>query len=203
MHENNKLRFSAITIVAIIIMWVIGAFHMYASNSGMANFTYHGFSLDSQENLYVGKSGRIDVYSKNGDHFKSITPRTSRVYYFTIIKDRIFLSTSSEAYILDLDGNVIQEREDRTGEIGRRLEPKGQIYVSSNGDEYKIIDSFTRFKIVKNDSAIIYQMPLLDCVLEWAFRISGVCFAVVMLWQLCQFKKDGILFGASSSENKN
>ena len=104
--------------------------------SGTVVTSYEGFALDSNENLYLGEYGKINVY-KEGSLLYSVDAHTSRAYAFTIQNDEILISTAETVYITDLNGNVISSYEDEDTSRFNKLK-KDKNSFSLNGNTYKI-----------------------------------------------------------------
>lgn len=104
--------------------------------SGTVVTSYEGFALDSNENLYLGEYGKINVY-KEGSLLYSVDAHTSRAYAFTIQNDEILISTAETVYITDLSGNVISSYEDADTSLFNKLK-KDKNSFSLNGNTYKI-----------------------------------------------------------------
>lgn len=104
--------------------------------SGTTITSYEGFALDSNENLYLGEYGKINVY-KEGSLLYSVDAHTSRAYAFTIQNDEILISTAETVYITDLSGNVINSYKDTDTSLFNELKSNKDSF-SLNGSTYKM-----------------------------------------------------------------
>ena len=157
--------------------------------SGTITLSVSGFAVDKSERIYVGETNKIAVY-EDGILVNEISPKTSRSYIFTINQDdHILLSTSDKIYIMDLNGNVLEQREDKGADIYNQLSYRKKQFVSTSGDVYKLKDGLGRTRIVKNDEEIVYSIS----ELSYAVKIAGeilLAFALVLaVWSLVQRKR--------------
>ena len=125
--------------------------------SGTATLSISGFAVDDCERLYVGTAKAISVY-EDGKLAYEIDPQTSRTYRFTVDDNgNLLLSTSTKIYIMDLEGNILETKEDAGADTYNQLSYRKNKFVSKKGDEYRLIN-FGRAKIVKNGTQTIYQI---------------------------------------------
>lgn len=156
-------------IVPIIVIFAL-------TTTGVVSLVTHSFAVDSSGKLYVGKDSKIEVY-RDGSLLYKIT-NLPRGFFFTIeTDDTIFLSDGSTVYVMDLNGNILSQREDQNGESQIGLLNK-KTYISKNGEEYLKRSNWGRVEIVhfvNDDDIVIYKMPLLDytvLILAWVLGIS-------------------------------
>ena len=124
--------------------------------SGTVVTSYEGFALDSNENLYLGEYGKINVY-KEGSLLYSVDAHTSRAYAFTIQNDEILISTAETVYITDLSGNVINSYKDTDTSLFNELKSNKDSF-SLNGSTYKMQKNFGRSRIVDAKGLIVAGM---------------------------------------------
>ena len=129
-------RLSLFSIVSLFIIFFVMLISISLIGSGTVVTSYEGFALDSDENLYLGEYGKINVY-KEGSLLYSVDAHTSRAYAFTIQNDEILISTAETVYITDLNGNVISSYEDEDTSLFNKLK-KDKNSFSLNGNTYKI-----------------------------------------------------------------
>jgi hypothetical protein len=159
---DNKTRYTAS--VASIFFFVIFPCLLLIL-TGVATPFIDCFSVDHLDRLYIGAESEIRVY-EDGKQIKSIGPQTSKSYMFTIQEDNtILLSTATEVYTMDLDGNILSVREDPGADMFNQLQYRKRIFVSKNKDTYRLKNYFTWTSIEKNGAEVVY-------------KISGVSFAV-------------------------
>jgi len=167
--------------ISIVIIFVL-------TTSGLVSLITHSFAVDSSGKLYVGKDSKIEVYRDKSLLYK-IT-NLPRGFFFTIeVDDTILLSDGSTVYVMDLNGNILSQREDNNGETHIELLNK-KIYISMNGEEYRKQSSWGRVEIVhidKNYDIVIYRMPLLDyivLILAWILGLSILVQSIFILIHL-------------------
>ena len=83
-------RLSLFSIVSLFIIFFVMLISISLIGSGTVVTSYEGFALDSNENLYLGEYGKINVY-KEGSLLYSVDAHTSRTYAFTIQNDEILI----------------------------------------------------------------------------------------------------------------
>lgn len=86
-------RLSLFSIVSLFIIFFVMLISISLIGSGTVVTSYEGFALDSNENLYLGEYGKINVY-KEGSLLYYVDAHTSRAYAFTIQNDEILISTA-------------------------------------------------------------------------------------------------------------
>ena len=113
---------------------------------------------------------------------KTIYPQTcrSKPYIFTIQDDdTILLSAYDKAYIMDLDGNVIDQYEDTYTKTYNALTRKMNSFTAKDSTQYNVKHKFTWLEIVKDNSVRVYRLPVLD----FATRVTTAV-ACISLWIL-------------------
>lgn len=180
-------RLSLFSIVSLFIIFFVMLISISLIGSGTAVTSYEGFALDSNENLYLGEYGKINVY-KESYLLYSVDAHTSRAYAFTIQNDEILISTAETVYITDLSGNVINSYKDTDTSLFNELK-RNKDSFSLNGSTYKMQKNFGRSRIVKDDGKVIYQMPLLDYIVKIGILISMLWLAVLAIYLVISFRK--------------
>lgn len=180
-------RLSLFSIVSLFIIFFVMLISISLIGSGTVVTSYEGFALDSNENLYLGEYGKINVY-KEGSLLYSVDAHTSRAYAFTIQNDEILISTAETVYITDLSGNVINSYKDTDTSLFNELKSNKDSF-SLNGSTYKMQKNFGRRRIVKDDGKVIYQMPLLDYIVKIGILISMLWLAVLAIYLVISFRK--------------
>nr|WP_162990892.1 hypothetical protein [Maliibacterium massiliense] len=146
---------------------------------------YSGFAIDSLGNLYVGNKICIDVYD-DGLLIRKIYPQANRSYAFTINKDdTICLSTGSNVYMMDLCGNMLDATYHADRVTRLQLEAQKKTFRDVKGNTYFMRTIWGRTQIVRNDTEIIYKMPLLDCIIRWISTLAWislfVCVPIIVI----------------------
>ena len=153
--------------------------------SGRVVHSYVGFAFDSAERLYVGKNTGIEVY-ENGNKIRTIRPPSSRSYIFTISDDRIVASTGQSVRIMDLEGELIDQKTD-DGSTFRKMYANSSKFVTLSGRQYSKGSIFGYYRITRDDGVCIYSMPLFDYIVNVLFEACGVStmiFVIVLLVKL-------------------
>lgn len=185
--EKKMKRLSLFSIVSLFIIFFVMLISISLIGSGTAVTSYEGFALDSNENLYLGEYGKINVY-KESYLLYSVDAHTSRAYAFTIQNDEILISTAETVYITDLSGNVINSYKDTDTSLFNELK-RNKDSFSLNGSTYKMQKNFGISRIVKDDGKVIYQMPLLDYIVKIGILISMLWLAVLAIYLVISFRK--------------
>lgn len=171
----------------LFVIWFVTAslcmlFSLSLEMMGYVSLSFNGFAVDSSNYLYVGKNDKIEVYDQN-TLIRTIDPKTSRAYSFTIQDDTILLSTSVTVYEMDLDGNVLNDYEDTYTKVYNKLERNKYRFTAQDGTEYSVKHRFSRMQIVQNEDNCIYQMPLFDFVIgiiQTFATVSAVLIVVLL-----------------------
>lgn len=175
------------SIISLLVLFFVMLISISLIGSGTVVTSYEGFALDSNENLYLGVYGKINVY-KDGSLLYSVDAHTLRAYAFTIQNDKILISDAETVYIMDLNGNVISSYEDADTSLFNKLK-KDKNSFSLNGNTYKIQKNFGRSRIVKDNGKVIYQMPILDYIVKIGFLISMVWLVVLAIYWVINFRR--------------
>lgn len=135
----------------LIVLWL----HLCISDR------WYGFGIDSNGKLYVGEEKQIAIYS-NGQLEKLIPIPQNRSYFFTVQgDDTILLATATYAFVLDLNGNLLNSEPDPNGSLYFDLQSIQEV-KASNGNRYYHRKLLGRRIIERNDGEIIYKTPLSD-----------------------------------------
>ena len=151
---------------------------------GHATLSIAGFAVDESGRLYVGTASEIQIY-ENNELVGTLSPKTSRSYAFTIKDNKLLLSTASQVYLMDLDGNVLETKEDLGASTFNQLQRQRKRFVSDN-DTYRLKNTWGRAKIVKNDSEIVYQISIASVIVKALlviFAIAMVSFPAQIMYK--------------------
>ena len=177
-------------VIYLIIVWPFLIFLGISTDAGYVSISYNGFAIDSLDNLYVGKENKIEKYY-NDVLIGTIDPQTSRAYAFTIKDDTILLSTTSTVYTLDLNGNIVSEREDYELETFNMLQHQ-KNFTAANGKTYFLKSSFGRKKIVSEDGNVIYNMPVKDYIVKLMFIAAFISAFIIIPIIVYKWRKEKI-----------
>lgn len=152
-------------------------------------FSFNGFAVDSQDQLYVGRGHSIDVI-ENGEIVQAITTCTSRSFAFTILNgDTILLSTGSKVCTTDTSGaNIIEQWDDTNSKTYHELNQNKFEFHSANGETYTASRRWGLLKIYRG-SEQIYQMPIFDYIVMLITAISVPLFVISIFGVRKELKK--------------
>lgn len=154
------------------------AVSLYMISEEKINLSYHGFALDPEFNVYVGKDSYIEVYSPDGELLRTMRPYTSRGYRFKIDNDVMTISSGGYLYRTDLNGRLLGKKEIRY-QFEDEVTSHIRIYTYEDGTDYAMMDRFLRVFICRVDGIekeTVYEMPTIDYVI----RLLD-CFAILVL----------------------
>ena len=177
-NSNNVLP---LALVSIILFCTVTPC-LFLVITGTVQFSISSFAVDSQDRLYVGTKKGIEVYD-NGELVGSINPKTSRTYMFTITEeDQIVLSTSSKVYLMDLEGNVLDTKDDLGADVYNQISYKKGTYTSRKGDVYKL--NIGSSKITKNGNEVVFQIDGLSTATKYILLIAFVALFIYLIAML-------------------
>lgn len=161
--------------------------------TGVATPFISGFAVDRSDRLYVGTQNEIRVYD-NGSLVNTISPKTSSSYAFTINKhERIVLAATTTVYMMDLEGNVLDTRDDPGGDMYNQIQYRKRKFSSHSGDEYKLVGALGWTRIIKNGEETVYRISLLSFAVKILLAVCGGGLFTFTLWVAIQ-KAKGRLF---------
>lgn len=156
-----------------IIGFLLVAGCLFCVISGVVTLSIDCFAVDSSDRLYVGTQNEIRVY-EDGVLTHTIDPKTSSGYMFTIKDDQIVLAQPSKIYTMNLQGDVLNTQEDKSANMYNQIQYKKRAFVSSNGDEYRIVDLIGRTRIVKNKETTVYQISIFSVVVRYLIVVAVI-----------------------------
>lgn len=176
--QKNIAVYLPILCLPLLIIQFVGVILLI---SGAVTLSISGFVVDNFDRIYVGTAKAISVY-ENGELVREINPKTSRTYRFTMDDNgNLVLSTSSKIYIMDLEGNILETKEDPGADAYNQISYRKNKFVSQKGDEYRLIN-FGRSKIVKNGTQTVYQMDVLSYLVKLSMVVCAVLLIIILLW---------------------
>ena len=174
---RNKSK--TFVIVSLVLLLLIGGFCILLYTFlDTAKITCNGFGIDSSGTVYLGFNEKIMKY-KDGEKIGRIT-KLPRGYAFEIYPDdTIHCASSSDTYIMDLNGNEIEIiKNTGTKEYHRMLREKN-IFLASDGQKYEMRNPFGRRIITSEDGDMIWQMPL------WDYLLFVIAFISILMAMGC------------------
>ena len=143
---DDKMKRFCIMMVIAPLLGIVMLTCICMQVTQKVSLSINGFAVDSEGCLYVGKDFNIEVFNED-TLIRTISPKTTRGYKFTIIDGQtILLSTSSTVYTMDLLGNVLSEREDEGTKVYNELQWK-RDFVDENGTRYTLESYWGRKRI--------------------------------------------------------
>lgn len=156
-------------------------------SSGNVCIDYDGFAVDKDENLYVGMTSLIRVYSPEGDILRSFSPKTSRGYSFTIEDgETVFVDSGDKQYILDLYGNLLSTV---MGNYSKAI--NSDRFISKSGNEYVVHNRMLRTSISIVDDgceSVVFKMPIKDYIVKLLDTISDFVLFISIVVLVFKFK---------------
>lgn len=147
------------------------------------------FAVDSDNNLYLGIRNTVYVY--DGELLIREMPMLGRACVFTILEDDTMLwSTSTYAYITDLEQNTLKKWEDKGSDVFYQLKGNvggNKVYIASDGTRYEKHDQFGGFQIYR-ESELIYESPIAGRI----FAVLIIVFAVIGVSCLVLYKRGNL-----------
>ena len=177
--------------VAIVTVILLKTIMFFVVLSGYVCIDYRGFSVDNEDNLYVGMPSVIKVYSAEGEFLRSFSPKTSRGYSFMVEGgEKVLIDTGNKLFILDLYGNVLSVIEDSYSKINN-----SNKFVSNSGNEYVVNNNIfrTSVSLLKDGSkSTIFKMPVVDYIIKLLDLVSDIiliALVVIMVISLRSFNR--------------
>ena len=187
--KNNTNDHGTLSLAVVSILLFCAIFPcLLLVITGTVQLSISSFAVDSKDRLYVGTTKEISIY-EHGEMVGSINPKTSRTYRFTITEeDTILLSTSDKIYIMDLEGNVLETKEDLGADVYNQLSYKKKKFTSPNGDVYKL-HNLGRSKITKNDTEVVFQMSGLSATIKYILFAAFIMLFLYLVAMLTRRSK--------------
>lgn len=166
--KTNKLSSSAKSTIALAVvgvcLFLLQLTRLFLSAAGVIPEGWIlDFAVDSEERLYIGTMGRIDVV-QDGVLLCSIEPPTSRAYRFIIENDRLIIGCASDGKggVFDLEGKELSYGELSYGEVESAAKKKS---LTVNGHEYRLSGNWGLMPyVITRDGVEVYRMSTLDYV---------------------------------------
>ena len=146
----------AIQIIAICLM-IISAFPFFLTITECIDTGYHGFGVDSQGQLYLGKRSCIRVYL-DGALVDTIKLPDYRYYWMTVEKDHIVIAGDSVIETYTLQWELVSEESDYSADAYDAMREK-HTSVTVSGTKYTIQSQGFEQTIVDDNGMIHYRTP--------------------------------------------
>lgn len=148
--------------------------------SGAVTLSLEAIAVDSEGAIFIGKYERIDVY-QDGKLIQTLPTKTSRAYVFTIDdSDLIHLYPGEMEYIIDRNGEILQEKEVDSQFIFSDEYAKRKRFTASDGTEYRIRGNYIWPRVTKNN-VTVYRVSVLSFVVNIISSVDIVVFSLSIL----------------------
>lgn len=129
-----------------------------------------GLEVDLEGNIYIGSSGRVNVYDAKGNFKYAIKVETYGAFQMKIDNNdmlNVVLAREGEVLVYDNEGYIIQKKVDENNTIYDEYEKNNRRKKDSLGNEYRLSNFLGNTKVVRinqdNTKTLIYQIPFLVC----------------------------------------
>ncbi len=162
-------------LLLLILSGVAVAVCVFFQCSGKISTGFHGFGVDSEENIYVGKDQRIEVYCDQQLLYSF--PFNARAYILAIQDDHVLLATPEQATYMDFKGNQLKSVEDN-GTLYRSMPQHSNQFVSSCGKHYLLKTGLIKKNTIlcEEDGTVLYTTSLPEQIMQFVFTISVIVF---------------------------
>lgn len=154
----------------------------------IGSWSFAGFGIDSEEKLYIGRKKHIEVY-QNGRCIEILpTPFQKEGWYMGITSDDFILLVSGDkVFTAELDGTIIEEKEDVNSHTTAIL-AKQKKTRDHNGNQYQLRCRHIWPTVTKNGK-VIYRAPFWDMLVRVLF-VSGWIIIIISGFSNCAVKRD-------------
>lgn len=161
-------------LLLLILSSVAVAVCVFFQCSGKISTGFHGFGVDSKENIYVGKDQKIDVYYDQQLLYSFSF--NARAYKLAIQDDLVLLAAPEQTTYMDLYGNQLKAIVDN-GTLYRSMPQHPKEFVSSTGKHYLLKNGLIKSTILcEEDGTVLYTTPLPEQIMQIVFPISIIVF---------------------------
>ena len=159
--------------VYIVCLCILLPLLLYSLIVIAPNNQWHGFGVDSNGYVYIGKKDKIVQYHDN-NQIGCIPIPSYRTYSFTLQhNDTILIADSSKVNIFDLSGNHLYSYQDPGPSKYSELQWLRKINTVS-GDTYRLRSILGFHTITKNGDVIVYHTSMNDYALSLLAILSFV-----------------------------
>ena len=152
---------------------VIFALSIVAMVTGTMALSYSGVAADDAGRLYLGRGGRIEVYEA-GQKVDTIVPHADKSFVFTVRDGQLVLSTGKTVITLDLQGNAVDQQEDKDGAVYQELKPLRRSFTAADGTTYTLRREMLATQVVTSDNQVVYSEPGWANALKPLLALAGL-----------------------------
>ena len=164
---RRLVRALAIPAVVIFVLSIV------AMVTGTMALSYSGVAADDGGRLYLGRGGRIEVYEA-GQKVDTIVPHADKSFVFTVRDGQLVLSTGKTVITLDLQGNAVDQQEDKDGVVYQELKPLRRGFTAADGTTYTLRREMLATQVVTSDNQVVYSEPGWANVLKPLLALAGL-----------------------------
>ena len=149
----------------------------------------HGLAIDSEENIYIGVVGKINVYNKEGKFIRSYSLGRDQSFIFRIDEnENLIIAIESTELICRLDGTIISDKildytDDREVKVIKR---NSKTYTLSN----KFYFTTVKCEDEKGNTRTMYRVPIHITIFRLIQMISFTILVILFI-KLCIKKTRG------------
>lgn len=187
-------RQNAFFVIRLFLGIVIFCLLLVQTFISLPNNEWHGFGVDSQNKVYIGKQNEIIVYIK-GKKTTSIPIPPFRTYYFTVSKDdTILLSTSLKIFIFDSEGNQLSCEPDVGNSMYDKL--RRQKSTEVNGETFYLkSDVLGKYSVIDEQGTVLFSesesLSVIDRLIPCIILFSGIIFLLSFLVDIFVIRRVG------------
>lgn len=159
----------ALAIPAVVIF----ALSIVAMVTGTMALSYSGVAADDVGRLYLGRGGKIEVYEA-GQKVDTIVPHADKSFVFTVRDGQLVLSTGKTVITLDLQGNAVDQQEDKDGVVYQELKPLRRGFTAADGTTYTLRREMLATQVVTSDNQVVYSEPGWANALKPLLALAGL-----------------------------
>ena len=182
---NKQMKHIALFVLlhACIILFFL--FVMFAD---LATPFISGFAADSKGRVYIGENNKIAIYQD--EQLVHTIALKGQNYVFTVdSNDQILVAYPSRVYRLDINGNILDMKDDANSTMYSQLQQHGQTFSAANGTLYKKVEPFGWTKIVKNETEVVYSISTFSFFVKWLINLCALSMFINGAWLIAHVRK--------------
>lgn len=165
------------------ILFFVLLIPMFLTITNVADNQFHGYDVDADGNLYIGRLHQIEVYN-DGNLLHIIEIPKYRNWSFSLNNDSIILSNITSIYEMNTSGKIVSERPEVTNKLYSQMLKRKEV-IGPDGTVFKRIAPFGWTQIMADDICV-YRIPFQDyflmLTLDFLVPIFFVLSAVFLLY---------------------
>lgn len=163
-------------IIAVLIGTIGILFSLSATILKFADTGWHGYGVDSNDKLYVGRLNQILVFD-GGTLEDTIQLPEFKIWSLGVQEDdTLVVSSGSNIYVMDLNGNVLTKEADQQDRYSDLLHQN--CVVDSSGAAYTKHAPLGWTQIIDAEDNVCYRVPIVDYLAKIMAFISVGCYLI-------------------------